>query len=716
MKSYIQQDSKDCGPTCLRNLASYYGVEFPIQLIREYCNMSREGVTLRGLSDGAKKLGFETLTAKITTDQLENGITLPCILLLNSKHFVLVLKYLPFSRKFIVLDPAVGKITYSETELRSNWIRTRNEIGAVGVAIQLSPNGNWDKNAVKGKHFVANVNDIIKFITPHKYTFLLIITGTILTMGLSFIMPFLSQLMVDVGILGKQEKIIGYLLFAQLMIVFSQMIIQYFQGWLSLHTNTIINVNLITSYLNKLVLATNRLFDLKTRGDILQRIGDYSRIKNFLMNNVIGIFFATGTFLAFSAILAIYNMLLFAIQIIGYGLLAVWIFSFMKFRKILDYRKFEKAAQLQNNTMQFIEGIVDIKTNNIERHLIWAWENLQVQTYRLNIKDLKISQIQSLGASCIINTTNIIVSFICADLVIKGNMSIGMMMSLSFIIGQIQGPMFSYISFLTSYQDAKISLDRLADIDSFVFQEKTNLCKITEFNHDITFNNVSFSYNGDMRHCALKKANINIPFGKTTAIIGNSGCGKSTILKLLLGLYPSINGNIFVGDHNLSEIDKKSWWKQVGAVMQDGFLFSDSIMNNITLWDEHSCKERVKEAIKIANLSEYINNLPAKIETQIGKDGIGLSQGQKQRILIARAIYQSPSLLLLDEPANSLDAHNEEYIMHNLLKHFQGKTIVIALHDLKTVNAVDHIVILEKGQVVEQGPYTELKEKGYFSH
>lgn len=714
MKIFIQQDSKDCGPTCLRNIASYYGIECSMQQIRDLCYMTKEGVSLFGLSNGAKKLGFETITARITIKQLKNDIIFPCLLLLNNKHFVVVRKYSQWNKKYHILDPALGNVLYSEKELIEIWTQFDKKLGVVGVAMQLEPNGKILSQKVNTKVISTNLIDIIKIILPHKYTFLLIIVGTLLSMCLNLAMPFLSQIMIDIGIMEKQEKIIVNILFAQLIIVFSQMIIQYVQSWLALHTNTIINIDLISSYLFKLVSATNRLYDLKTRGDVLQRIGDYSRIKSFLMNNVVGIIFSTGTFILFSLILAIVNTKIFIILLIGYCLLAFWTFSFLHIRKILNYRKFDKVTQIQNSTIQFIEGITEIKLNNIERHLRWKWEGLQAQMYKLNIKELKTSQFQSLGCACIMNVTNILVSFICSDMVLNNNMSLGMMMSVSFIIGQLHGPLSSYISFVTSYQDAKISLDRLDDINSFLPKDDSCLYRNIDFKQDIVLDNISFSYDGNLKNYAIKNIKQTIPFGKVTAIIGNSGCGKSTILKLILGLYTPIEGEIFIGGQKIKDIDKKFWWTHVATVMQDGFIFSDSLLNNITLWDNCPNQELLNEAIRIANLFDCIEKLPAKLNTLIGKDGIGLSQGQKQRLLIARAAYMRSSFLFLDEPTSSLDKENEAHIIFNLLKYYKGRTVIIAIHELKYLKYVDNIIMLNNGNVIEQGNYNELKNKGYF--
>lgn len=712
-----QPDSKDCGPTCLHVIARYYGKYCSIQRLRELCGITREGVTMLGLGEAAASIGLTTLSARITLEQLAECMPLPCILFWNRNHFVVCydVKGRHGHWTFRLMDPAQGKVSYDMHEMQKHWIAGKLEGEDIGIAMQIAPGPDFDREPEDDGNKTRGLTYFLRFLLPHRKTYLHLLFGSLVVMLLGYCMPFISQAVIDIGVQNRDLDFILLMMAVQLIIALSQTAIQFVQSWIALHMHTVIDLSLVESYLDKLTRMPMRFFEIKTLGDILQRIGDHGRIKAFLMDNLVGSVFSISTFIVFTTVLAVYNWQILIIFLVGNSLYVLWILAFMKYRRKIDNKMFAQSARLQNNMVQFIEGMPEIKLNGMERQKLWEWKHIQADMYKISLMGLRIGQIQSSGSLLITTATNILLSYMTARLVVSGEMTLGMMMSLSFIIGQVAGPIGSFIGLACSYQDARISLDRLNDVNGQTDEasaSETQLQEIPEC-HDISIENVSFSYDGTNRNYALRNVTLDIPQGKMTALVGTSGSGKTTLLKMLQGFYQPQEGMIKIGRVPLSMIRPTVWRRHVGSVMQDGYIFSDTIAHNIAAScpDENIDKKRLLDAVQRMNMEEYVYSQPLNFSTKIGNEGIGLSQGQKQRILLARAVYKSPDFLLLDEATNALDTQNEREIMERIRQSFQGKTIIVAAHRLSTIRNADNIVVLEQGVVVEQGSHQQLLEK-----
>ena len=713
-RNKYQVDSMDCGPACLCMITKHYGKEYSLKYFRENSFITREGVTLRGISIAAEKAGLHTLCAKITIDQLADEINLPCILHWNKNHYVVCYKVTGKGEKrtFHISDPAIGKLKYDTKNLYKHWISGKFEGEDVGIAMQVEPGSDFYVKKKDEGEETFGMRFFLCYILPHKWKIAQLLFGAIIVMILGYFMPFISQSVVDIGVMGRDLNFILLMMFVQLVISISQTSIVFLQSWLSLHMNTVINVSLISDYLRKLANTPLHFFEIRTMGDILQRIGDHSRIKSFLMNDTIDIVFSVGTFITFAIVLGIYNWQILTIFLVGNSIYIAWILSFMKYRRELDHKAFQQSAALQNNMVQFIQGMQEIKLNNIEKQKCWEWEHLQAHLYKLSRRAMMLGQVQSVGSIAFSATTNILLSYMTARMVVTGEMTLGMMTSLSFIIGQVAGPMGSFIGFAQRYQDAKISLERLGDIHTQGDEHENDdekvfslpLCK------NIEVDNVTFSYSGGEQDLVLKGISLHIPENKVTAIVGKSGCGKTTLIKLLQGFYQPTSGRILVGDTPLDNIRKRVWREEIGAVMQDGYIFSDTIANNMIVYSSLD-KARLEDAAEKVNMKDFIRNLPQGYNTKIGNDGLQLSQGQRQRILLARVIYKNPNYIFLDEATNALDTQNEYDIMRNIRESFQGHTTVIVAHRLSTIRNADNIIVMDEGRIVEEGRHDELIEK-----
>lgn len=711
-KTYIQLDAMDCGPTCVRMVARHYGKTYSLQYIRERCFITREGVSLLGMSDAAERIGMRTLSCKLTIDQLANDINLPCILHWNQNHFVVCYKVTGKGEKriFHIVDPAMGKTKCTEKDLRKNWISTKVEGEDVGIAMEITPGPNFGKYEDEKDEGMKSLTRFWNYILPYKKQLGLLILGSLTVMALSYITPFLSQANMDIGIRNRDLDFIVLILIAQLVISISQIAIGFIQSWISLHMNTRINISLISDYLTKLTRMPLHFFDTKHMGDILQRIGDHGRIKSFLMGDSINIIFSAGQFLVFGVILGIYNWVILVTFLIGNSLYIIWILMFMPFRRELDHRRFAASSKLQNNMVQFIQGMQEIKLNNMEKTRRWEWERLQAALFRISIRGLKIGQIQSVGSIFFSSITGILISYLAARMVVTGEITLGMMIALSYIIGQVSGPVGAFIGFAQRYQDAKISLERLNEINDQEDEDTDIDSKLAYLPdcRDISIDKLTFSYSGAERDYALQDISMRIPQNKVTAIVGASGSGKTTLIKLLQGFYQPLHGTIKIGSTPLNQINPHFWRSKTGSVMQESYIFSDTIANNIAVCTDEVDTLRLQHAVEVANIGEFINSLPLNYSTKIGMEGNGISQGQRQRILIARAVYKNPEYIFLDEATNSLDANNESIIMRNLKDFYTGKTVVVVAHRLSTVKDADNIIVLDHGKIVEQGTHAEL--------
>lgn len=706
--NYLQLDNMDCGPTCLRMIAKFYGCEYSSEYLRNNTFITKEGVSMLDLSDAAEKIGFRTMGVMITLNQLRTEVPLPCILHWNHRHFVVCYKIK--RDKYYIADPASKKMIYNEEELAQCWCNAKVSENKLGTALLLEPRSTfYDQKSLEDKK-EHKFYFFFCYLTPYKREISQLFLGVLIVSILQLIMPFLTQGLVDTGIRDGNLSFITLILISQLVIFIAGLSVDFIRSWILLHINTRINIALISDFLAKLMRLPLHFFDTKMIGDIMQRIGDHNRIESFMTSSSINTFFSFVNFVVFAFVLAYYDLIILGLFLLGNGLYVIWILSFMKYRRELDVKRFSQAAGEQSNLFQMITGMQDIKLNNCETEKRWEWERIQVKLFKISIKGLALGQYQQLGSVFFNQTTNILISFTAARAVVSGEMTLGMMMSLTYIVGQLTAPIEQFIGFARSFQDAKISLERLGEIHQREDEEQTLALKVNALpdNKALLIEDVSFSYDGADRDYVLEHINLTIPQHKVTAIVGASGSGKTTLIKLLLGFYEPNKGNIKVGDLSLKNMNPHVWRACTGCVMQDGFIFSDSIAKNIAIGAEVIDKERLLHAVTVANIRDFIDSLPLGYNTKIGMEGNGVSQGQRQRILIARAVYKNPEFIFLDEATNALDANNEREIMEHLHQFYKGRTVVVVAHRLSTVRDADNIVVLDKGQVVEEGTHEEL--------
>lgn len=705
---YIQLDAMDCGPTCLRMISKYYGRRYNLQFLRERSHITREGVSMLGISEAAEAIGFRTMGVRITLDQLSNEVQLPCILHWNQRHFVVCYKIK--KGKFYIADPATSRVVFNEEEFGRCWFSSSVEGKDTGTALLLEPGPEFFDRDEDVKDKKRELSFFFRYLTPYKRELFQLILGMLTGSILQLIMPFLTQSLVDTGIRDGNLSFITLILIAQVVIFVAQLSVGFIRSWILLHMNTRINIALISDFLAKLMRLPLHFFDTKMVGDIMQRIGDHNRIESFMTGSSISALFSFVNFIVFGFVLAYYDLTILGLFLFGNGLYVAWVLAFMRYRRELDIKRFAQAAGEQSNLFQLVTGMQEIKLNNCETEKRWEWERIQVKLFKISIKGLALGQYQQLGSVFFNQTTNILISFTAARAVVSGEMTLGMMMSLTYIVGQLTAPIEQFIGFARSFQDAKISLERLGEIHQREDEEQTLALKVNALpdNKALQIEDVSFSYDGADRDYVLEHINLMIPQHKVTAIVGASGSGKTTLIKLLLGFYEPNKGNIKVGDLALKNMNPHVWRAHTGCVMQDGFIFSDSIAKNIAIGAEVIDKERLLHAVTVANIRDFIDSLPLGYNTKIGMEGSGVSQGQRQRILIARAVYKNPEFIFLDEATNALDANNEREIMEHLHQFYKGRTVVVVAHRLSTVRDADNIVVLDKGQVVEEGTHEEL--------
>lgn len=692
----------DCGPSCLLMVAKSYGRTYAIQTLRDLCQVSRDGVSLLAIGKAAEKIGFRAQGVKLSFSQIAS-LDLPCILYWNQSHFVVLYKVK--RNKILVADPLLGIINYTEKEFCEKWIHKTTDCG-LALILSTTPEfyrKHGDKDPRSGVLF------IFKYLT--RYRQLIIQLGFAVLVGvlLQLIAPFLTRSVVDIGINNKNLNFIYLILIAQIILSFGKMSMEFIRSWILLHISTRINISILTDFLIKLMKLPMSFFDVKMTGDIMQRINDQKRIESFLTGPTLSTFFSLINLVVFSFVIAYYSLPIFIVFSLSSILYFSWIIIFLNRRRVLDYKTFDISAKNQSNIVQLVNGMQEIKLNNCEQEKRWEWEDIQARLFRFNIKGLALSQYQQTGATFINESKNIIIIFLSAKSVIDGTFSLGTMMAIQYIIGQLNGPVEQLIGFVRGLQDARISVERLNEI--YVIPDEEQKEEMLQYwlpeEKTIQLKNVIYSYPGSLLHPILKNINLNIPQNKTTAIVGASGSGKTTLLKLLLRFYDPASGDIHIGNTPLKEISSSFWRSKCGVVMQDGFIFSDTIEKNIAITN-HIDRDKLMYAATVANLLEFIDSLPLKFETKIGMEGNGISQGQRQRILIARAIYKDPQYVFFDEATNALDSENEAVIMNNLQGFLQERTVVVVAHRLSTVRMADNIIVLDKGRIIENGTHTEL--------
>lgn len=717
---FKQADSKDCGATCLKIISKYFGKIQNIQTLRELSETTREGSNLFTLSEAAEKIGFRTLGVKISLEKLQE-IPLPCILHWNSNHYVVLYEATKNKKdwKIKISDPAHGLLEYKQDEFLKFWIGNNvNESTEEGIALLLEPTPKFHQTGYDIEEKTFGFGLLTKYIWQYKSFVIQLAIGLLAGSLLQLILPFLTQSIVDIGIQNQNLHFIYIILIAQVFLFFGKTALEIIRSWILLHLSTRINISLISDFFIKLMNLPISFFDVRMTGDIMQRINDHHRIERILTTSSLTTLFSLLNMIIMGGVLAYYNLQIFIVFFTGSIFYFFWIVLFLKKRAALDYKRFSEVAQEQSKVMELINGMQEIKLHNAEKQKRWGWEYIQARLFKVSMKGLVLEQSQSIGSNFINEFKNIIIVFLSAKLVIDGSITLGMMMAITSIVGNLNGPVVQLISFVREWQDAKISLARLSEIhekEDEIQHDQGQTQDITS-EEDINLKDVNFRYTGSEKP-VIENLNLTIPKHKITAIVGTSGSGKTTLMKLLLKFYQPSSGSIQFGNTDLKYIAQKSWRNHIGTVMQEGYIFNDSIANNIAIGETNINKERLIYASEVANIKDFILEFPLGFNTKIGQEGIGMSTGQKQRLLIARAVYKNPELLFFDEATSALDANNEMVIMENLNTFFKNKTVVIIAHRLSTVMNADNIVVLEKGKIIESGTHNELvaKKGNYFN-
>lgn len=709
-----QHDSMECGVACLSMVCKYYGMDYSLNQLSQYCIPTSEGISLFGISEAANNLGLHSICGKTTLNQLIVSHK-PCILHWNQNHFVVLYKIKQRRNKgnvYYIADPSVGLVEYSEDEFLSSWISIVSAREEKGIALYLQPTPLFKNNKTTNEIENRSFGFLFGYIKQYRKLWWQIIVSLFLGSIIQLIFPFLTQAIVDVGISGHNIQFIYLVLLAQLVLTISRSSADFIRRWLLLHISMRVNISLVSDFFIKLLKLPMSFFDTKQLGDIMERMNDHVRIDKFLTTQMLSVMFSIITLVVFILVLMGYSIEIFVTFLIGSLCYAIWVIGFLKRRKYLDYLFFEKQAINSSKTYQFITSMQEIKLQNCEQRRRWEWEDIQADMFNVQLKNLKLQQIQEAGSILINETKNILITVIAATSVINGDITIGMMLAIQYIIGQLNVPIDQLMNFIYSLQDVKISLERINEIHKIKNEQENDsaLMKFPQKDKGIYLNSINFKYD---KHTSFKNINnisLSIPYGKTTAIVGTSGSGKTTLIKLILGFYPVDSGEIIINGSSLNKYNLKWWRKQCGIVMQNGVLFAESIARNIAVDDDEININQLIKAAKIANIDDFIMQLPLKYDTIIGQDGIKLSEGQKQRILIARAVYKEPQFLILDEATNSLDANNEKLIVNNLMDFYRGKTVIVIAHRLSTVKNADQIVVIDNGNIVEIGSHDSLVE------
>jgi len=703
---YRQLDYRDCGPTCLRMIAKFHGKTFSREFLRDKAGITRIGVNMAGIADAAEAIEMRTLGMRVSLESLVNEAPTPFIVPWRQKHFVVV--YKTSKTKIYVADPAQGLLEYSHQNFLEAWTNTSDKTGFV---LLLEPNTNFyaqEEDKTKAKGFSL----LIPYLLPYKRIIYQLFLGLIVGIIIQFLLPFLMQSVVDIGVNNRDISFIYLILIAQLVLFVTQTLVSIFREWLMLHINGRFHIKMVSDFLYKMLKLPVNFFDTRNTGEHLQRVTDLSRIQSFISSSSFNMIYSIVLFVVFGFVLAFYSLKIFLVFIIGAILYVGWTFFFLKKRAELDFKRFDEMSQSQTSLVQIINGVREVKVNNSQRKNRWKWEQTQISLFKTSMSGLKLAQYQSIGSNFINELKNIIITFLSATAVVKGEITLGMMLSIQYIVGQLNSPLGNFISFVQLWQDAKISLERLWQVHSIDDEDEfiQNKTKELPKNKTIYIKNLSFKYGSKSSPTVLKNLSFEIPEGKTTAIVGASGSGKTTLIKLLLKFYEPTEGSIYIGQTKLKDINNDFWRMNCGAVLQETFIFNDSIAGNISESEQNEIidKEKLGQASFISNIQEFVDRLPNKYNTELGTSGIRLSGGQEQRLMIARAVYKNPTFVFFDEATSSLDANNEKIIMENLNAFINGKTSIIVAHRLSTVKNADNIIVLENGEIVEQGTHKEL--------
>lgn len=708
---YKQQEAKDCGPTCLRMVAKHYGKNISQAKIRDLAETTRQGSSLSGICDAAEQLGLHTLGVGLDYGRFSQEAPLPAIVHWGGNHFIVVYKITKST--VYVADPAHGLLTYSPQDFISKWIGSNATAQTQeGIVLLLEPSPIFYQQPEEQQEQSYGRRVVRAHVVQYKRFFLQLLIGLTAASMLQMLLPFLTQSIVDVGIKNQDLSFVYLILGAQIFLFIGRTSVEIIRSWILLHLSTRINISLISDFFIKLMRLPIGYFDTRLTGDILQRINDHHRIEQLLTGSSLNTLFSVVNLVIFGAVLAWYNSVIFLIFLGGIVLYFIWILLFLKGRKNIDYKRFAQISAEKSKMMELIGGIQEIKLHNAERQKRWGWEYLQARLFRLNVKSLRLEQIQTVGSNFINELKNIVITAFAATLVIKGELTLGMMLAISYITGQLNNPILQLVSFAHALQDARIALERLAEIHDKEDEEPQDQPRLTyvDSTADLVVQNVTFRYTGATEN-VLRDLSFIIPAQKVTAIVGASGSGKTTLMKLLLKFYEPTSGAIVLGSAKLNTISQQAWRAHFGVVMQEGYIFNDTIAGNIALGEDHIDYRRLIEAVEVANIRDFFEGLPQSYNTKIGAEGMGMSTGQKQRLLIARAVYKSPDFLFFDEATSALDARNEREIMENLQKFYKGKTAVIIAHRLSTVKNADQIIVLDQGAIIETGTHRTLVQQ-----